>query len=112
MASKNCSASFQEIFVQIFNTIAVFTHRGTKMQAGPKRLIFAAVPQQSHTEYTASLHNDFPVFSHLSSPQAIEPETNTGPQEFMVGDCPAMREVFNQIRRLAATDVPILISGE
>jgi transcriptional regulator with PAS, ATPase and Fis domain len=82
------------------------------MQAGPKRLIFAAVPQQSHTEYTSSFHNDFSLLSHLPTPPAIEREADAGPQEFMVGECPAMREVFNQIRRLGGTDAPILISGE
>jgi transcriptional regulator with PAS, ATPase and Fis domain len=33
-------------------------------------------------------------------------------QEFMVGDCLAMREVFDRIRRFAQCDVPVLISGE
>jgi transcriptional regulator of acetoin/glycerol metabolism len=30
----------------------------------------------------------------------------------MVGDSPAMREVFDQIRRFAACDVPVMITGE
>jgi two-component system NtrC family response regulator len=30
----------------------------------------------------------------------------------MVGDSPAMLEVFNQIRRFATCDVPVLITGE
>lgn len=33
-------------------------------------------------------------------------------QEFMVGDCLAMKEVFYRIRRFAQCDAPILISGE
>ncbi len=32
--------------------------------------------------------------------------------EFMVGDSPAMREVFDRIRRQAPTSAPILITGE
>jgi transcriptional regulator with PAS, ATPase and Fis domain len=33
-------------------------------------------------------------------------------QEFIVGDCAAMREVFDRIRRFARCDAPVLISGE
>jgi len=33
-------------------------------------------------------------------------------QEFFVGDCPAMREVFARIRRFAQVDAAVLISGE
>lgn len=33
-------------------------------------------------------------------------------QEFIVGDCAAMREVFERIRRFAKYDAPVLISGE
>jgi DNA-binding NtrC family response regulator len=34
------------------------------------------------------------------------------PLEGMVGDCPAMRAVFERVRRVAATDVTVLILGE
>ena len=34
------------------------------------------------------------------------------PTIFMVGNSPAMREVFDQIRRFAACDVPVMITGE
>jgi DNA-binding NtrC family response regulator len=34
------------------------------------------------------------------------------PTVFMVGNSPAMREVFEQVRRFAACDVPVLITGE
>jgi len=33
-------------------------------------------------------------------------------QEFIVGNCAAMREVFDRIRRFSKYDVPVLISGE
>ena len=41
-------------------------------------------------------------------------QTQTAPpgDEFMVGDSPAMREVFDRIRRQAPTSAPILITGE
>src|SRR5437763_16905932 len=31
---------------------------------------------------------------------------------FMVGNSPAMLEIFEQVRRFAACDVPVLITGE
>ena len=34
------------------------------------------------------------------------------PTVLMIGDSPAMLEVFNQIRRFATCDVPVLITGE
>ncbi len=34
------------------------------------------------------------------------------PVEFMVGNSPAMRDVFEQIRRFATCDAPVLITGE
>jgi DNA-binding NtrC family response regulator len=34
------------------------------------------------------------------------------PTVFMVGNSPAIAEVFEQIRRFAACDVPVLITGE
>ena len=43
-------------------------------------------------------------------PPGQEEAGNT--QEFIVGNCTAMREVFNRIRRFAKYDAPVLISGE
>ncbi len=40
------------------------------------------------------------------------PDTGAEQQEFIVGDCPAMRNVFDRIRRFAKYDAPVLISGE
>ena len=34
------------------------------------------------------------------------------PSHLMVGDSPQMREVFDQIRKFAATDLPVIITGE
>ena len=34
------------------------------------------------------------------------------PTVFMVGNSPAMLDVFEQVRRFAACDVPVLITGE
>jgi DNA-binding NtrC family response regulator len=55
--------------------------------------------------------------SELTSAPAAEPasflEAASGsPAVFMVGNSPAMAEVFEQIRRFAACDVPVLITGE
>jgi transcriptional regulator with PAS, ATPase and Fis domain len=80
------------------------------MEVSPKSLMFAAVPQRPSNAYTPSFLNDFPVLPPMASP--VEQKIGVSAPEFMVGDCPAMREVFNQVRRLAATDAPILISGE
>ena len=38
------------------------------------------------------------------------PEDSPGPQE-MIGTCPAMLQVFQLIRKVATTDVPILVTG-
>jgi len=38
------------------------------------------------------------------------PRTDDG--QFMVGDSPAMKSVFERIRRIARTDAPIMITGE
>ena len=55
--------------------------------------------------------------SELTSAPAAEPasflEGASGPPAvFMVGNSPAMAEVFEQIRRFASCDVPVLITGE
>ncbi len=55
---------------------------------------------------------DTPVSTARSAaPAAGKPEKHNR-QEFMVGECPAMKEVFYRIRRFAQCDAPILISGE
>jgi DNA-binding NtrC family response regulator len=49
----------------------------------------------------------------LSSPDAAAEEGMQGsPTVFMVGNSSAMLDVFEQIRRFAACDVPVLITGE
>src|SRR5713101_7409026 len=50
-----------------------------------------------------------PAPSEPASPGATAPAVST---VFMVGNSPAMLEVFEQIRRFAACDMPVLISGE
>lgn len=41
------------------------------------------------------------------------PQNNkTASQEFFVGECPAMQDVFVRIRRFGQVDAPVLISGE
>ena len=47
----------------------------------------------------------------LDLPEAAPPDKTPMP-EFMVGNCPAMLDVFYRIRRFAQCDAPILISGE
>lgn len=49
----------------------------------------------------------------LGGPQPASDEAvSESPTVFMVGNSPAMLEVFEQIRRFAACDVPVLITGE
>jgi transcriptional regulator with PAS, ATPase and Fis domain len=81
------------------------------MEASPKSLMFAAVPQQASSSDTLSLQSEFSTLERMKT-SPVEWQAGLGAQEFMVGDSLAMREVFNQIRRLAGTDAPILISGE
>ncbi len=54
--------------------------------------------------------------SPASAPsRALRPASDPVPDSptvFMVGNSPAMLEVFEQIRRFAACDVPVLITGE
>ena len=47
-----------------------------------------------------------------SSDAAAEEGMQGSPTVFMVGNSPAMLDVFEQIRRFAACDVPVLITGE
>ena len=53
-----------------------------------------------------------PLSVPLSESGAEEPGMSSSPTVFMVGNSPAMLEVFEQIRRFAACDVPVLITGE
>ena len=53
-----------------------------------------------------------PLSAPLSESGAEEPGMPSSPTVFMVGNSPAMLEVFEQIRRFAACDVPVLITGE
>ncbi|MCF8033423.1 MAG: sigma-54 dependent transcriptional regulator [Desulfarculaceae bacterium] len=47
------------------------------------------------------------------APNLLLQTTNKPPTfESMVGGSPAMREVYRQIRQAAATDIPVLLSGE
>ncbi len=55
--------------------------------------------------------DDAPSAECNNSPKA-EQFSQANQQEFMVGDCLAMKEVFYRIRRFAQCDAPILISGE
>lgn len=70
-------------------------------------------PLSRHTANLNSLpfSDERSVAEHAPSPNP--PQTGgSSAQEFMVGDCLAMREVFDRIRRFAQCDVPVLISGE
>src|SRR6516164_9671785 len=53
-----------------------------------------------------------PLSLPLSESGVEEPGMSSSPTVFMVGNSPAMLEVFEQIRRFAACDVPVLITGE
>jgi DNA-binding NtrC family response regulator len=43
---------------------------------------------------------------------SIDPEAQASPQVRLVGDVPAMQEVYKMIGRLATNDVPALVAGE
>ena len=53
-----------------------------------------------------------PANTALSEPQPASEAVAESSAVFMVGNSPAMLEVFEQIRRFAACDVPVLITGE
>ncbi|HEV2099855.1 MAG TPA: sigma-54 factor interaction domain-containing protein, partial [Stellaceae bacterium] len=53
-----------------------------------------------------------PLDAPLSASGSEEPGRQGSPTVFMVGNSPAMLDVFEQIRRFAACDVPVLITGE
>ncbi|MBU6448427.1 MAG: sigma-54 dependent transcriptional regulator [Rhodospirillales bacterium] len=56
----------------------------------------------------------------ICRPQQVNPpaqaaerhESIASQQEFFIGECPAMQQVFSRIRRYAQVDAPVLISGE
>lgn len=73
--------------------------------------LVVAAPQPSESVCTPSFYNDSQALPHIPAP-SVEQQTALNAQEFIVGDCLAMREVFNKIRRMEGTDAPILISGE
>ncbi len=56
--------------------------------------------------------NQTPANMPLGGPQSASDAVVESPTVFMVGNSPAMLEVFDQIRRFAACDVPVLITGE
>jgi len=58
------------------------------MEAGPKSVMFTAIPQQSNN--TSSFHNDFSTSACMPAP-AVEQQADKGTQEFMIGECLAMR---------------------
>ncbi len=47
-----------------------------------------------------------------AAPEFVSDAMADSPTLFMVGNSPAMLEVFDQVRRFAACDVPVLITGE
>lgn len=48
-----------------------------------------------------------------AAPRVAEPDTQSPPGfEGMLGQCPAMREVFDLIRRIAPADSTVLVTGE
>ena len=53
-----------------------------------------------------------PLNVPLSASGAAEEGMQGTPTVFMVGNSPAMLDVFEQVRRFAACDVPVLITGE
>ena len=60
------------------------------------------------------MHRPAPALTSEPSREEPVPGDPSGapPTVFMVGNSPAMREVFEQVRRFAACDVPVLITGE
>ena len=53
-----------------------------------------------------------PANSSVGAPLSSDGIPSNSASVFMVGNSPAMQEVFEQIRRFAACDVPVLITGE
>jgi len=66
------------------------------------------IPRQNGAAVGAAAAASAPVLDRASSG-----DQNAGsPTVLMVGESPAMLEVFDQIRRFAACNVPVLITGE
>ncbi|MBU6398226.1 MAG: sigma-54 dependent transcriptional regulator [Rhodospirillales bacterium] len=73
--------------------------------AGFSPINFQELPKKHQTTSPSSRLNA------LTPPAA--PRDDTAPQqEFFVGECVAMQQVFARIRRYAQVDAPVLISGE
>jgi DNA-binding NtrC family response regulator len=53
-----------------------------------------------------------PTRAAFTPAQTASEAVSDSPTMFMVGNSPVMREVFEQVRRFAACDVPVLITGE
>ena len=66
----------------------------------------------AHRDGTAPRPEPVTVGKTLCEPASSGQATFGSQTVFMVGDSPAMREVFDQIRRFAACDVPVMITGE
>jgi DNA-binding NtrC family response regulator len=66
----------------------------------------------AHRDGTAPRPEPVTVGKTLCEPASSGQATLGSQTVFMVGDSPAMREVFDQIRRFAACDVPVMITGE
>ncbi len=56
--------------------------------------------------------SQFPVLAPLSAVQPASDARADSATVFMVGNSPVMLELFEQVRRFAACDVPVLITGE
>jgi transcriptional regulator with PAS, ATPase and Fis domain len=76
-----------------------------------KSLYDASLSQHTTNLSSLPFSDERPVATHVPSPNTRQ-TGGASAQEFMVGDCLAMREVFDRIRRFAQCDVPVLISGE
>ena len=63
-------------------------------------------PLDGHTATAGQHSNPTDVRAAAHDPHA------TPPVEFMVGNSPIMRDAFEQIRRFATCDAPVLITGE